>query len=71
MLGVLAVGPPVMELLFGSEFDYDRLGLALVAGGMGLYLAATTLNQAALAQGRARLAASSWGRRRRSSSPSC
>jgi O-antigen/teichoic acid export membrane protein len=59
--GVLAVGPPAMELLFGSEFEYDRLGLALVAGGMGLYLAATTLNQAVLAQGRARLAASCWG----------
>jgi O-antigen/teichoic acid export membrane protein len=60
VVGVLAVGPPVMRLLFGSEFDYDRLGLALVAGGMGLYLAATTLNQAVLAQGRARLAASCW-----------
>jgi O-antigen/teichoic acid export membrane protein len=60
VVGVLAVGPPVMRLLFGSEFDYDRLGLALVAGGMGLYLAATTVNQAVLAQGRARLAALSW-----------
>ncbi|MGH2979993.1 MAG: lipopolysaccharide biosynthesis protein [Solirubrobacterales bacterium] len=60
VLGVLAVGPPVMRLLFGSEFDYDRLGLALVAAGMGLYLSATTVNQAVLAQGRARLAAASW-----------
>ncbi len=60
VIGVLAVGPPVMRLLFGSEFDYDRLGLALVAAGMGLYLSATTINQAALAQGRARSAALSW-----------
>ena len=60
VVGVLAVGPPVMRLLFGSEFDYDRLGLALVAAGMGLYLSATTVNQAVLAQGRARLAAASW-----------
>jgi O-antigen/teichoic acid export membrane protein len=60
VVGVLAVGPQVMRLLFGSEFDYDRLGLALVAGGMGLYLSATTVNQAVLAQGRARLAAASW-----------
>jgi O-antigen/teichoic acid export membrane protein len=60
VVGVLAVGPGMMRLLFGSEFDYDRLGLALVAAGMGLYLSATTLNQAVLAQGRARLAASSW-----------
>jgi hypothetical protein len=49
-----------MKLLFGSDFEYERLDLVLVAGGMGLYLAATTLNQAALAQGRARLAAFSW-----------
>ena len=60
VIGVLAVGPPVMRLLFGSEFDYDRLGLAMVAAGMGLYLSATTVNQAVLAQGRARLAAASW-----------
>jgi O-antigen/teichoic acid export membrane protein len=60
VLGVLAVGPPVMRLLFGSEFDYDRLGLAMVAAGMGLYLSATTVNQAVLAQGRARLAAGCW-----------
>jgi O-antigen/teichoic acid export membrane protein len=58
--GVLLVGPPVMRLLFGSEFDYDRLGLAMVAAGMGLYLSATTVNQAVLAQGRAPLAAGSW-----------
>ncbi len=60
VLGVLAVGPEVMRLLFGSGFDYDRFGLALVAAGTGLYLAATTLNQAALAQGRARIAAIGW-----------
>ena len=60
VIGVLAVGPPVMRLLFGSEFDYDRLGLAMVAAGMGLYLSATTVNQAVLAQGRSRLAAACW-----------
>jgi hypothetical protein len=32
----------------------------MVAAGMGLYLAATTLNQAVLAQGRARVASASW-----------
>jgi O-antigen/teichoic acid export membrane protein len=58
--GVLIAGPQAMRLLFGSEFDYDRGGLALIAAGMGLYLAATTLNQAVLAQGRARVAASCW-----------
>ncbi len=60
VVGVLAVGPPVMRLLFGSGFNYDRGGLAMVAAGMGLYLAATTLNQAVLAQGRARVASASW-----------
>jgi O-antigen/teichoic acid export membrane protein len=60
VVGVLAVGPAVMRLLFGAGFDYDRGGLAMVAAGMGLYLAATTLNQAVLAQGRARIASGSW-----------
>jgi O-antigen/teichoic acid export membrane protein len=60
VLGVLAVGPPVMRLLFGSEFDYDRFGLALIAAGTGMYLSATTVSQAVLAQGRARLAAACW-----------
>ena len=60
VVGVLIAGPAAMKLLFGKKFVYDRLGLVLVAAGMGLYLSATTLNQAALAQGRARLAASSW-----------
>jgi O-antigen/teichoic acid export membrane protein len=60
VVGVVIAGPAVMRLVFGAEFDYDRLGLALVAAGMGLYLAATTINQAVLAQGRARLAAASW-----------
>ncbi len=60
VVGVLIAGPPVMRLLFGSGFDYDRGGLAMVAAGMGLYLAATTLNQAVLAQGRARVASGSW-----------
>jgi O-antigen/teichoic acid export membrane protein len=58
--GVLIAGPAVMRLLFGPEFDYDRGGLAMVAAGMGLYLAATTLNQAVLAQGRSRVASGSW-----------
>jgi O-antigen/teichoic acid export membrane protein len=60
VVGVLIAGPAVMRLMFGSQFDYDRGGLAMVAAGMGLYLAATTLNQAVLAQGRARLASGSW-----------
>ena len=59
-LALLALGPWLMDLFFGSEFDYDRGGLVLVSLGMGLYLAAATLNQAALARGRAAQAAACW-----------
>lgn len=59
-LGVLAVGPDVMQLAFGEKFEYDRAGLAIVAIGMGFYLSAAALNQAALAQGQARRAAVCW-----------
>jgi O-antigen/teichoic acid export membrane protein len=59
-LVMLAVGPLVMDLLFGGEFDYERGGLVLVSLGMGLYLAAATLNQALLAHGRATQAAGAW-----------
>ena len=59
-LTMLAIGPWLMDLFFGSEFDYDRGGLVLVSVGMGLYLAAATLNQAALARGAAARAAACW-----------
>ena len=57
---VVAVGPPVMQIAFGDKFEYDRLGMAIVAAGMGFYLVAASLNQAALAQGQAHRAASRW-----------
>ncbi len=59
-VGVLAVGPQVMQIAFGDDHSYDRAGLAIVAVGMGFYLSAVTLNQAALAQGQARRAAACW-----------
>jgi O-antigen/teichoic acid export membrane protein len=59
-LVMLAVGPLLMDLLFGGDFDYERGGLVLVSIGMGLYLAAATLNQALLAHGRAPQAAGAW-----------
>jgi O-antigen/teichoic acid export membrane protein len=59
-LGLLLVGPPVMDLLFGAGHEYGRGGLAVIALGMGLHLCAGTLNQAALARGRARGAAVAW-----------
>ena len=59
-LGLLVLGPGAMDLLFGGDFDYGRVGLAVVAVGMGCHLAAGTLNQAALARGRQRQAAAAW-----------
>jgi O-antigen/teichoic acid export membrane protein len=59
-LVMLVAGPFVMKVLFGSGTEYDRLGLVLVSLGMGLYLAAATLNQALLARGRARQSAACW-----------
>jgi O-antigen/teichoic acid export membrane protein len=59
-LAMLALGPWLMGLFFGSEFDYGRGGLVLVSVGMGMYLAAATLNQASLARGRAPQAAACW-----------
>jgi hypothetical protein len=57
---MLVAGPQVMRLVFGDELHYTRGGLALIAVGMGFYLSAATLNQAALAVGRARQAATCW-----------
>lgn len=59
-LGLLLLGPWVMELAFGDGGPYARGGLALVAVGMGCHLAASTLTQRALAEGRAARAAGLW-----------
>jgi O-antigen/teichoic acid export membrane protein len=59
-LGLLLVGPWVMEHVLGSDYAYGRVGLAVIALGMGCHLCAGTLNQAALARGRATAAALSW-----------
>jgi O-antigen/teichoic acid export membrane protein len=60
VLGLAAIGPWAMGLLFGGDFDYARGGLVLVGLGMGFHLTAGTLNQAALARDRAALAAAAW-----------
>ena len=57
---MLIGGPRLMQIAFGTKFTYDRVGLLCVSAGMGLYLAATTLNQAAVAQGQIRRAAACW-----------
>ncbi len=53
-------GPQLMQIAFGDNFTYDRLDLILVTAGMGLYLSAATLNQAALARSQVRQAAACW-----------
>jgi O-antigen/teichoic acid export membrane protein len=59
-IGLLLIGPPVMDVVFGSDASYGRVGLAVIAVGMGFHLCAGTLNQAALARGRDRAAAAAW-----------
>ena len=60
-LGLLAIGPSVMTALLGDKgFPYGRVGLAVVGLGMGFHLISGTFNQAALARGRAPLAAAAW-----------
>jgi O-antigen/teichoic acid export membrane protein len=61
-LGLLAIGPFVMRhVLFGQQYPYNAVGLALIGVGMGLHLTSGALNQAALARDRARSAAACWG----------
>ncbi len=61
-LGLLLIGPAVMTALLGDKggYSYGRVGLAVVGLGMGLHLISGTLNQAALARGRASWAALAW-----------
>jgi O-antigen/teichoic acid export membrane protein len=59
-LVLLAIGPPVMQHLFGQHHDYNRFGLALIGFGMGMHLTSGALNQAVLARNQARTAAMCW-----------
>ena len=81
-VGLFAVGPFALGILFDVDYDYARGGLALLALGVGCHLAAGTLNQAALARRQAGRAAAAWlaaavdlprvdGRRRSSTTSSC
>jgi O-antigen/teichoic acid export membrane protein len=57
---VLVAGPWFMQLAFGDNFSYDRVGLLFVTVGLAFYLSAMTLTQVALAEGRIRRAAACW-----------
>ena len=56
----LVAGPDVMRLLYGDGFEAARGDLALLALGVGCFLAASTFSQAVLAQARAGCAAAAW-----------
>jgi O-antigen/teichoic acid export membrane protein len=58
--GALAAGPEAMTLMFGDGFGVDRVDLALLSGGVGLYLTGATLSQAALARDLTGHAAAIW-----------
>jgi O-antigen/teichoic acid export membrane protein len=59
-LGLLLIGPWAMDIVFGHGYHYGRVGLAVIAVGMGFHLCAGTFNQAALARVHARAAATMW-----------
>ncbi len=59
-LGLLLLGPWALDLVFTGKQDYAAGALALIGVGMGLHLAGGTLNQSALAHGRAPRAAIVW-----------
>ena len=56
----LVVGPTAMELLYGDDFVATRVDLALLALGIGGFLAACTFCQALLARGQGAAAALRW-----------
>jgi O-antigen/teichoic acid export membrane protein len=59
-LAMLIAGPHLMQIAFGKNHTYQRADLVIVSIGMGLYLSAATLNQAALAKGQVRRASLCW-----------
>jgi O-antigen/teichoic acid export membrane protein len=60
VLAMVVAGPDLMQIAFGKKHTYERLDLVIVGIGMGLYLSAATLNQAALARGEVRRASACW-----------
>ena len=58
--GTLIAGPELMRGFFGKGFDANRVDLALLAAGVGLYLASSTLSQAAIARRLTGRAAVAW-----------
>jgi O-antigen/teichoic acid export membrane protein len=49
-LGLLIIGPFVLEHLFGQNYTYGRVGLALIGVGMGFHLASGALTERAISR---------------------
>ena len=60
-VGAFAVGPQIVLLLFGEEYELDHRTLGLLALGCALYMVASALAQAVIALGGHRWVAVSWG----------
>jgi O-antigen/teichoic acid export membrane protein len=56
----VAVGPAALRILFGPAYVADRIQLAALGAGVGLYLAASTVSQALLATDRGGRASVAW-----------
>jgi O-antigen/teichoic acid export membrane protein len=59
-IGAFAVGPQVVLLMFGEEFELDHRTLGLLALGCALYMIASALGQAVIALSGHRWVALSW-----------
>lgn len=59
-VGLFAIGPWAMAMLFEGSYTYASGGIVLIALGMGAHLIAGTLNQAALTRDHATAAAIAW-----------
>lgn len=59
-VGAMVIGPHALRIVYGPEFQAGWAALGLLGVGVGLYLAASTVSQALLAQDRGPAAALAW-----------
>lgn len=59
-VAAFGIGPDVVRILFGAEFELDRRTLGLLALGSACYMVASALAQAVIALSGHRLVAASW-----------
>lgn len=59
-VGAFAIGPPVVQIMFGAEFELDHRTVGLLALSCGVYMFALALAQAVIALGGHRQVAGAW-----------